>query len=354
MSACGWVLGLGLGSWLGFLVLGLRPRWPLSEDLDRFLALVFPAFLGVEVLIAILRWSPCPSWLARGLVAAPGRAGAALRVELPERRRRAGDARVAARRGRPDPRRLALALVGSWYVVEAASRRGSAGSVVLALALSTGGAAVALLLSGYASGGQMGLPVAAALGGLAVAMPFVPGKSLPAVPVGPGLGALFSLLVIGRFFASLTTAHAVLLFLAPLLGAAVVLLLPRRWGPGSASPSACFRSWSSWSESSFQPGRDSRPPAGLRRVPRGLPSKTTASSNRPPPPRAPAKHLRHPPNRSQTRWTLSALDLRRRRLHGRARLLPSGLVLRLPEVSGTIDRPRHRHLAPRWVRFLSR
>ena len=77
----------------------------------------------------------------------------------------------------------------------------------------------------------MGLPVAAALGGLAVAMPFVPEKSLQAVPVGAGLGALFSLLVIGRFFAGLTTAHAVLLFLAPLLGAAVVLLLPRPVGP---------------------------------------------------------------------------------------------------------------------------
>src|SRR3954470_22846215 len=67
LAACGWVLGLGLGSWLGFLVLGLRPRWPLTEDLDRFLAVVFPAFLGVELLDSILRWPPAPRWLARGL-----------------------------------------------------------------------------------------------------------------------------------------------------------------------------------------------------------------------------------------------------------------------------------------------
>src|SRR4051794_25439936 len=69
-AACGATLGLGLGSWLGFLVLGLRPRWPHTEDLDRFLAVVFPAFLGVEILPTILRWSPRSCWLARGLVAA--------------------------------------------------------------------------------------------------------------------------------------------------------------------------------------------------------------------------------------------------------------------------------------------
>jgi hypothetical protein len=52
-ATCGNALGLGLGSYLGFLVLGFRPHWPPLEDQDRFLTLVFAAFLGVELLPAI-------------------------------------------------------------------------------------------------------------------------------------------------------------------------------------------------------------------------------------------------------------------------------------------------------------
>jgi hypothetical protein len=135
---------------------------------------------------------------------------------------------------------LALVLAAEWLIVETASRRGSAGLVATVMAVSTGGAAVALLLSGYASGGQMGLPLAGALAGLAAAMLVVPDESRRAVPVGPALGCLFSLLVIGRFFAGLTTAHGVLLFIAPLVGAASTLHLPRPVGRKSRSVAGLF------------------------------------------------------------------------------------------------------------------
>jgi hypothetical protein len=231
LPVCGWVLALGLGSWLGFLVLGLRPGWPLAEDLDRFLALVFPAFLGAELIPAMLRWPPGPRWLVRALVA-PAAAPVLLY----------GSSYLSDVAG-PGSREwttgtavlilglLALALAVGWVVLDAASRRGSSGTVALALAVSTAGAAVTLLLSGYSSAGQMGLPMAGALTGLAAAMPVVPENARRAIPAGPGLGSLFSLLVIGRFFAGLTTDHAVLLFVAPLLGAACTFLLPSQAGP---------------------------------------------------------------------------------------------------------------------------
>lgn len=227
-SSCGWVLGLGLGTWLGAFVLGLRPRWPLSEDLDRFLGLVLPAFLGVEIVVSTLRWPPLPRWLARALVAvltAPTLLhGSSYLSDVagPGTREWSPVSSVLILGG------LAVALLVEWLAADAASRRGYTGTTLLALTVSTGAAAVALLLSGYASGGQMGLPLAAALAGLAVAMPFVPERSRREVPVGPGLGGLFGLLVIGHFFAALTTPHAVLLFLAPLLGTVAMLLLPRQ------------------------------------------------------------------------------------------------------------------------------
>ena len=76
---------------------------------------------------------------------------------------------------------------------------------------------VTIMLSGYATGGQAGLPLAAALmGGSAVAL-VLPGPSRQTAPIGVAIVGLFSLLVIGRFFGELRSAHAILLFGAPLL-----------------------------------------------------------------------------------------------------------------------------------------
>jgi hypothetical protein len=49
--------------------------------------------------------------------------------------------------------------------------------------------------------------------------------------VGLGVVGLFALLVVGRFFAELTGAHAALLFSAPLLGLVPELPYVRRLGP---------------------------------------------------------------------------------------------------------------------------
>jgi hypothetical protein len=85
------------------------------------------------------------------------------------------------------------------------------------LAIAVGGSALTIMLSGYATGGQAGLPLSAALlGGAAVAM-VRPSPGGSVAPIGVGIVGLFSLLVIGRFFGELRTDHAIILFTAPLL-----------------------------------------------------------------------------------------------------------------------------------------
>jgi hypothetical protein len=91
------------------------------------------------------------------------------------------------------------------------------------------------MLSGYASGGQLAFPLTAGLGAAAVAALFLPEPRDLTGPVGVGVVGLFAVLVIGRFFGSLTDANAALVFFAPLLGWLPELLPAGRvgaWGRG--------------------------------------------------------------------------------------------------------------------------
>src|SRR5579885_3382707 len=60
----GWVLGLAAGIYLGCRILDLWPHWPPREDQDRFLIILLPAVLLVELIAALPRM---PAWLAWGL-----------------------------------------------------------------------------------------------------------------------------------------------------------------------------------------------------------------------------------------------------------------------------------------------
>jgi hypothetical protein len=86
------------------------------------------------------------------------------------------------------------------------------------LAVVSASAAVTIMLSGYATGGQVGLPLAAAFLGAAAAALLLPRTAWGTGPLGVAIIGLFSLLLIGRFFGELTTIHAILLFCAPVLG----------------------------------------------------------------------------------------------------------------------------------------
>jgi hypothetical protein len=73
-------------------------------------------------------------------------------------------------------------------------------------------------------GGELGLPLAGAVGGAALGLRWRPGS---AGAVSVGVIGLFAVLVVGRFFGELRTLHGVILLATPLL-VCVLALLPRQ------------------------------------------------------------------------------------------------------------------------------
>ena len=188
------------------------------EDLDRLLALVLPAVMVVELAAAVPK---APRWLVWPLRAAIVASGGAVLLY--------GSSYLTDIAGpgtREWPPGQALLILGGLAAVEGtvwvllAMLAGRAPGLSHAICLSGTGAAAAVtvMLSGYATGGQVGLPLAAALLGAAIAALVLPRSPRVTGPIGVAIVALFSLLVIGRFFGQLTSAHAILLFGAPLLG----------------------------------------------------------------------------------------------------------------------------------------
>jgi hypothetical protein len=224
------LLGIALGFLVGAWWLGILPSWPPkesqqaifgfrppAEDQDRLWFVVLPAVFIVELIGSLLGRRQWLVWPLRFLVAV-----AAAPILLH------GSVYVSGNVG-PDSRAwthdetlqifggLALALLLVWAALSLLMRRVPGRSVPLAASIATGGTAVIMMLSGYASGGQIGLPLAAALGGAAVGGLLLAGPPDLRGVLGVGLVGLFSLLVMGRFFAELNTRHAALLFFGLLL-----------------------------------------------------------------------------------------------------------------------------------------
>jgi hypothetical protein len=229
----GWAsaAGVGVGFFVGAWLLEVCPHFPLKEDKDRWLLVLLPAAVGVEVAASFLRRLPWLAWPLR-LVLAAGAAPVLLygSVYLSDK----GD--PSSRKWGPEQTWLilggmALALAAVWALLDRLARWGAAGTVPLALALASAGSGVTVMLSGYATGGQLGLPLAFALTGVTVAPWLLRGNQDLRGAVGVGIIGLFALLVVGRFFGELTTANAVLLFGAPLLGWLAELPALGRIGP---------------------------------------------------------------------------------------------------------------------------
>jgi len=213
----GSVLGVGLGFVAGCWWLGWRPHWPPGEDQDRLLLVLLPALVLVELVGAARGGLRRLAWPLRLVVAA----GAA-RVLLHDSIYLTDLPGPVAREWTPEQTWLILGGLGAalavvWTALALLVRRAPGRSVPLAVALSCAGAAVTIMLSGSASGGQLGLPLAAAVAGGVVAS-LVLGKppDLNGV-LGLSVVGLFALLVAGHFFGSLSAGHAVVLFFGPLL-----------------------------------------------------------------------------------------------------------------------------------------
>ena len=233
----GWVVGVAVGFFLGCWALGSRPHWPPRDDQERLLALVFPAVVVVELLAAFPKVPRWLIWPLRVVIVVGG-----ARVLLH------GTSYISDLTGpgtsewSPPLAWLIFAGLAAleatvWAFVSLLARRAPGPSLPICLSVVSAGAAVTVMLSGYASGGQVGLPLAAAIVGAMAAILVVTRSSRGTGPLGIPIIGLFSLLVIGRFFGELTSAHAILLFCAPLLGWLPELPYVRRlpsWARGLA------------------------------------------------------------------------------------------------------------------------
>jgi hypothetical protein len=214
----GWILGIGIGFCAGCWVLDIRPHWPPRQDLDRLLVVVVPAAIAVELLAA---FPQAPRWLVW-----PGRlvvtAGTA-RVLLHGTSYLNDLTGPGTSEWSPSLAWVILAglaaLEGTvWALLSLLARRTKDPSLSICLVVASAGAAVTVMLSGYATGGQIGLPLAAALAGATVALLFETRAGRGIGPLGVPLLVFFSLFVLGRFFGALSSVHALLLLCAPLLG----------------------------------------------------------------------------------------------------------------------------------------
>jgi hypothetical protein len=211
----GWTLGVGLGFYAGCWLLQRRPHWPPSEDQDRFLILLMPAVFGVELLAVFPRISRRLIWLLRlAMVAGTARLLLHGSIYLTDS---LGPDRWSPAQAILILGGLAVALAAEWTLLELLARRAPGRSLPAALALTCAGAGVTVMLSGYFTGGQLALPLAASLAGCTTASLLLNQPPRSDGWLGPGIVGLFGVLVVGRFFSNLSTIHALILFFAPLL-----------------------------------------------------------------------------------------------------------------------------------------
>jgi hypothetical protein len=215
--AMGWALGIGVAVFVGSYALGWKLHWPPTENRERFLFILLPAAVVIE-LVAAFRYVPRPlAWLLRALVA-----GAAAPVLLHESAYLVGTPGPDSLTWTPDEKTTHLAVLGGallivWALMAFLLHRSPTRSVPLALSLVSVASAVSVMFEASAANGQMGFPLAGALAGAAAASLLLAMPPTGAAPISIGLVSLFALLIDGRFFADLTTLHAVVLLGAPLL-----------------------------------------------------------------------------------------------------------------------------------------
>ena len=212
-NAAAGILGIALALIVGGHFLSLSPHWPPKDGLDRLLFVVLPVAMAIELLAAVPKIPRWGAWLLRlCLAAGAGRillhGSSYLEGSVVDWT--VGEVQTALWSS-------AVALAAVWYLLARLVERSSDFSISLVLAQVSVATGLALMLSGYATGGQAALPLAAGL----VAVPFVAWvlkTAPPAVGVlGIGVVGLFGILILGRFFGELSTGRAIVLLITPLL-----------------------------------------------------------------------------------------------------------------------------------------
>jgi hypothetical protein len=228
----GWVLAPIVGTYAGCAVLGQWPRWPAPEDRDRFLVILLPLTLAVEITAAIASRPRWLAWLLRFCLAA-----AAAPILLYNSVYLADLAGPHSAEWSPAQAAIILIALGAvlfavWALLALLQARGTDRSIPTILLFTSLAAGVTVMLSGYFQGGLLALPLAGALAGATLASFAAPAQADTNRSLGVGMLGLFTVLLIGRFFGSLPTSSALCLLLAPLLAWATEIPGMRKLWPG--------------------------------------------------------------------------------------------------------------------------
>ena len=197
----------------GFRVLQLVPHWPPVDGLDRFLFIVLPAAIVIEL---IAGFASVPRLFAWGLrIALAAVAGRVLQhgssyLDGSSSDWTVGQTRIALVV-------CAVLLTVVWGLLAWLTQRSGGISIPIAVSQTCVAAGMALMLSGYLTGGKAALPLAAGLAASAIVLRLIAVRNACPGAVGVGVVSLFCILILGRFFGELSTGRALIIFLAPLL-----------------------------------------------------------------------------------------------------------------------------------------
>lgn len=214
LRACGWPLGVGCGAIAGMWMLGVRPSGRFAGDQERLAFIVLPLATLVEAVLAAARPTRWWAVLLRALVASSVCPillyGSVYLADTPS----------AGQHGWK-PIDTALMLSGVGVAITAAllaltewGPRPTGPAQLCCLGLATAAAGLTTMLSGYLTGGQLALPIAAVMM-VACGMSF--GSPISPAVSSVGFVGLAGILIIGHFFGSLTAVHAIMLSAAPFI-----------------------------------------------------------------------------------------------------------------------------------------
>jgi hypothetical protein len=208
------VIGIAGGLGAGSYVLRLHVAWPPLNGLDRFLTIVLPAALCIELAAAISRVPRSLVWLLRFTLATTmGRVLVHSSVY------------VSGAEPQWSPMQATVVLltcsalvVVVWGLLVWLSIRSPAGvAIALALALTIQSTGISIMLAGYLQGGAVAFPVSAATVGTVASLCLFTSHPNVRASIGICVVGLGGLLIIGRFFGGLSTEVALILMLSPLL-----------------------------------------------------------------------------------------------------------------------------------------
>ena len=230
-SVCwSWAIGAGVLAASG--AADQWPHWPPLEDRARFLTLLVPLTLVVETLVATMP-SRGMAWLVRlGLTAVVAPILLHNTVYLTDLNGR-NSAEWSPFQASIVLSGLAAVLALIWAMLGWLQSRTSTPAVLWVLVLDAWATAVTVMLSGYYCGGLLGLGLAGALAGASLASYITQPQSPTGGSLGMSVIGIFAVVLMGRFFGSLSNGLAACLLLAPLLAWTVELPWTRALAPRS-------------------------------------------------------------------------------------------------------------------------